>query len=184
MDRDRVRVELGAEHAGELLRLRDLDEDGSVQPAQDQAVSWVVGELEPPVAVHRLGHVDQERVRHRVARIGQQRIDDRLGVVTGGTRIPQPEGRQPVRVHVLGRTFQLGERRDGHPAVAGVLVVDLEEQGLVGLDDQRAAGHRCIASGLGAQVSRRQGVRRRNGQVLHAGYDHPERCLAPNGRKS
>jgi hypothetical protein len=87
-------------------------------------------------------------MRHRIARIGQQRIHDRLGVMTGGAGIPQPEGRQPVRVHMLGRALQLGERRDGHPAVAGVLVVDLEEQGLIGLDDQRAAGHRCIASGL------------------------------------
>jgi hypothetical protein len=38
-------------------------------------------------------------------------------------------------VDVLGRPLQLGEDRDGTTALAGLLVVDLEQQRLVGLDD-------------------------------------------------
>src|ERR1041384_2446050 len=41
----------------------------------------------------------------------------------------------------LRGTFQLGERRDGHPGVVGLRVIDLEQQRLVGLHDQRAVGH-------------------------------------------
>jgi hypothetical protein len=44
-------------------------------------------------------------------------------------------------VHVLGGTLQLGERRDQHPARQCVRMIDLEEQCLVRLHDQRATGH-------------------------------------------
>ena len=57
--RDRVRVDLRAEHVGELLRLGHLDEDGAVGGAQHQAVHRVVGQLQPAVPVHRLGDIDQ-----------------------------------------------------------------------------------------------------------------------------
>ena len=40
-----------------------------------------------------------------------------------------------------GDALELGERRDRLAAVVGVLVVDLEQQGLVGLDDQGSVGH-------------------------------------------
>ena len=112
-----------------------------VQAAQHQAVRRVVDQLQPAVPVHRLGDVDQQRVRHRVARVLEQRVDHALGVVAGGAGVPQPERGQPVGVHVLGRALQLGERRDRHPAGLRVRVVDLEQQGLVGLHDQWSAGH-------------------------------------------
>jgi hypothetical protein len=44
-------------------------------------------------------------------------------------------------VHVLRRPLQLGERRDRDPRVVGARMVDLEQQRLVGLDDQWAVGH-------------------------------------------
>ena len=43
--RDGVRVDVLAEHAGELLRLGDLDEYRPVQPAQHEPVRRVVGQL-------------------------------------------------------------------------------------------------------------------------------------------
>ena len=58
---------LVAEHPGELLALGDLDQHGPVEGAQHQAVGRVVDQLQPAVPVHRLGDVDQQRVRHRVA---------------------------------------------------------------------------------------------------------------------
>ena len=77
--------------------------------AQHQPVRGVVDQLQPPVPVHRLGDVDQQRVGHRVAREPHQRVDDPLGVVPGGAGVPQAQRGQPVRVDVLRRAFQLGE---------------------------------------------------------------------------
>src|SRR5690606_6882415 len=64
-----------------------------------------------------------------------------LGVVARGARVPERERGDPVGVDVLGGAFELGERGDGGPRGGGVRVVDLEQQRLVGLDDQRPVGH-------------------------------------------
>jgi hypothetical protein len=62
-----------------------------------------------------------------------------FGVVPRGPRVPKPERREPVGVNVFGRALEFGEGRDGHAAHCRVWVVHLEEQGLVGLDDQGPA---------------------------------------------
>ena len=105
---------------------------------QHQPVHRVLLQPQPAVARHRLGDVDQQRVRDGVAAELQQRVDHLLGVVAGGPRVPQAQRRQPVGVDVLRRPLELGERRDRLAAVGGALVVDLEQQGLVALHDQRA----------------------------------------------
>ncbi|CAM5299286.1 hypothetical protein STANM309S_04288 [Streptomyces tanashiensis] len=74
--------------------------------------------------------------RHGVPRVLDERVDDLLGVVPGGPRVPQTQRRHPVGVDVLRRPLQLGERRDGPTAGLGELVVDLQEQRLVALDDE------------------------------------------------
>ena len=74
----------------------------------------VLLEAQPAVAVHRVGDVDEQRVRHGVAAEAHQRVDDLLGVVPGGAGVPQAERREAVGVHVLGRALELGERRDRH----------------------------------------------------------------------
>ena len=61
----------------------------------------VVEQLQAAVAVHGLGHVDEQRVRHRVAGVFEQRIDDGFGVVPGRASVPQAEWRQSIGVHVL-----------------------------------------------------------------------------------
>ena len=107
---------------------------------QHQPVHRVLLQPQPAVARHRLGDVDEQRVRDGVAAVLQQRVDDLLGVVAGGARVPQPERREPVGVDVLRRPLELGERRDRLAAVGGLLVVDLEQQRLVALDDQGSVG--------------------------------------------
>ena len=99
-------------------------------------------EPQPPVPVHRVGDVDEQRVRHGVAAVAHQRVDDLLGVVAGGPRVPQAQRRQPVGVHVLGGALELGERGDRLAALGRQRVVDLEQQGLVALDDQGSVGGR------------------------------------------
>ena len=42
---------------------------------------------------------------------------------------------------MLGSTLQFGERCDGRAGGACMLVIDLEQHRLIGLDDQRAVGH-------------------------------------------
>jgi hypothetical protein len=43
---------------------------------------------QPAVTVHRLGDIDQQCVWHRIAAVGQQRIDHLLGVMAGSAGIP------------------------------------------------------------------------------------------------
>ena len=61
--------------------------------------------------------------------------------MAGGTGVPETEGSQPVGVDVLRGALQLGKGGDGPPALVGPVVVDLEQECLVGLDDQWAIGH-------------------------------------------
>ncbi|MGY3681879.1 hypothetical protein ACVWXU_005502 [Streptomyces sp. TE33382] len=124
----------------DLLRAEDLLQHGPVGAGQHQTVHRVLGQGEAPVPRHRLGDVDEQGVRHGVAGVLHQRVDDLLGVVAGGAGVPQPERGEPVRVDVLGRTLQLREGCD-HPAAGlGLLVIDFEEQRLVALDDE-GSGH-------------------------------------------
>jgi hypothetical protein len=104
-------------------------------------VRGIVGELQPAVTIHGVRDVDEQRVRHRVTREPQQRVDHAFGVVTSGARVPQAQRGQPVGVDVLGGALELGERRDRHAAGGRLGMVDLEQERLVGLDDQRAIGH-------------------------------------------
>jgi hypothetical protein len=92
---------------------------------------------EPPVAVHGVGHVDQQGAGHRVAAVREEDVDHLLGVVAGGPGVPESQRGQPVGVDVLRRPLELGERGDGDPAGRGVGMVHLEQQGAVRLDDER-----------------------------------------------
>ncbi len=105
-------------------------------------------DLQPQAAVaaHDLGHVDQEGLGHGVAGPAQEGVDDLLGVVAGGAGVPEAEGAQPVGVDVLGRALELGEGGDVGPARLGVGMVDLQQQGPVGLDDQGAVHPRSLSS--------------------------------------
>ena len=132
----------GADERDHLLAPQHLLEHRLVERGEDEAVLLVLGQLEPAVARHGLGHVDEQGVGHGVAGVGEQRVDHLLGVDPRRAGVPQPERGEPVGVDVLGRPLQLGERRDRPPARRRVGVVDLEQQGPVGLDDQGAVGHR------------------------------------------
>ena len=107
---------------------------------------------EPAVAVHRVGDVDEQGVRDGVAAVGDQRVDDLLGVVAGGAGVPQAERGEPVGVDVLGGALELGERRDGPAGGLGVGVVDLEQERLVALDDQGSVSHGLRANAAGPVV--------------------------------
>ena len=137
-----------------------LLEHRAVGGDQDQPVHRVLLQAQPPVPRHRLRDVDEQRVRDRVAGVAQQRVDDLLGVVAGGAGVPQPQRGQPVGVDVLRRALQLGERRDRLAAVGCAFVVDLEQQGLVGLDDERAVMHRSSLRAAPHDGRARRGRRR------------------------
>ena len=140
---DGVGVDSLADERLHLLAADDLFEHGAVSGDEDQAVHGVLLEPEPAVAGHRLGDVDEERVRDCVAAVLEQDVDDLLGVMPGGAGVPEAQRRQPVGVHMFGGALELGERCDGPTAVLGAVMVDLEQEGLVGLDDR--AGHRSHA---------------------------------------
>ena len=160
---DGVVVDAGADQALDLGGLQHLGEHRPVGRDQHQAVGRVLLDPQPAVAVHRVGDVDQQAVRDGVAAVREQGVDHLLGVVAGGARVPQAQRRQPVGVDVLRRTLELGERGDRDPAGLGGGVVHLEEQGLVGLDDEGAG------RGIRHPVKRRRGV---------VGWAHPGRGTA------
>ena len=138
---DRVVVDARPDHRCDLLAPQHFGEDCPVGAHEDEPVHGMLVEPQPAVARHRLGDVDEHRMRDGVPAVPEQCVDDRLGVVAGGTGVPQSERRQPVGVDVLGCPLELGERRDLATRVLGGRVVHLEEEGFVRLDDERAVGH-------------------------------------------
>ena len=147
VDDDVGRVDAGAEQAGGALGADHLDQHRRVERVQDQAVHRVLDQLQAAVAGHRVGDVDQQRVRDRVAGVLEQDVDDLLGVVAGGARVPQAQRGQAVGVHVLRGALELGERGDRAAAGLGLVVVDLEQERLVALHDQGTVGHVDSSSG-------------------------------------
>ena len=131
----------------------------SLTPINTFRVMELADELQPAEPRHRLGDVDEQRVRDGVAAVAQQDVDDLLGVVAGGAGVPEPERGEAIGVDVLRRALELGERRDRAAARVGVGVVDLEQQRLVALDDERArhgvtSTIRCTATVSSASRSR------------------------------
>ena len=100
-----------------------------------------LGQLQPPVATHGVDDVDEQRLRDGIAGEADERVDDLLRVVPGGTGVPQGQRGDAVGVDVLRRAFELGEGGDRRARLGGSRVVDLEQQSLVGLDDQWPVGH-------------------------------------------
>jgi hypothetical protein len=133
---DAVVVDARADERLDLLAAQHLLEHGAVVRVQHQSVDRAHLQLQAAVAPHRLGDVDEQRVRDGVAREPQQGVDDHLGVVARGPGVPQPERGEPVGVHVLRGPLELRERGDGVTALLGQRVVDLQQEGLVALDDQ------------------------------------------------
>ncbi|MPM77988.1 hypothetical protein SDC9_124998 [bioreactor metagenome] len=138
VDRDRVGVDDLAEHPRHLLGPGHFGEHRGVGGDQHQAVHRMLLDPQPPVPVHRLGDIDQQRARHRVARIGQQHVDDLLGVMARGPGVPQAQRGEPIGVDVLGGPLQFRERGDRQPALVGQRVVHLEQERTVRLHDQRS----------------------------------------------
>ena len=110
VDQDGRVVDAGAEQRGDLAAAQHLLQHGRVDRLEHQAVPRVVGDLQPAVARHRLGDVDEQCVRDGVAGVPQERVDHLLRVVPGSPGVPQPEESEPVNVDVLGSALQLGER--------------------------------------------------------------------------
>jgi hypothetical protein len=116
---------------------------------QDELVA-ILGQGEPAVAVHRVGDVHEQGMRHGITAVGDEGVDDLLGVVPGGAGIPQAERGQPIGVHVLGCAFQLGKRCDSPARRLSVRVVDLKEECLVALNDQGSVSHGVSINAIAA----------------------------------
>ena len=167
---DRVLVEALAEHRRDPLGPRHLDEDRPVQRAQHQSVDRIVLQPQPAVAIHRVGDVDEQRMRHRVARVPHQRVDHLLGVMPGGTGVPQRERGDPVGVHMLRRALQLGKRRDRRPRLSRARMVDLQQEGLVRLHDQRAVHHASTVQAAADEACGRRPSLWMNGRMHRGGH--------------
>ena len=142
VDKDRVGVHSLAEERLDAAVPQHLLEDRPVGRAQDQPVGRVLLDRQSPVAGHRLGDVDEKALRHGIPAVSQERVDDLLGIVAGGTSVPEPERGDAIGVDVFRSALKFGERSDVAARGLGSLVVDLQQEGFVALDDERPAGHR------------------------------------------
>ncbi len=141
MHHDRIVVDPGTEHRLNFLVPQHFFQYGPIETDQHQTVRGMFHQLEPAVAGHGLDHIDQQRLRYRVTRIVDQRVDNLLGVVAGRAGIPQRQRCHPIGVHMFGCAFEFGERCDRLPRGIGLLVVHLQQQGFVALHDERSVRH-------------------------------------------
>ena len=130
-----------------------------------------LGELQAAVAAHGVDDVDEQRLGDGVAGEADERVDDLLGVVPGGPRVPQRQRGDAVGVDVLGGAFELREGSDRRAGLRSGRMVDLEQQGLVGLDDQGPVGHSAFPS-YGPSTGR--AVEARSGGVGNPGPTRPD----------
>ena len=154
MHDDGVLVEPGAQHGGDLLVAQDLLEDRAVKADQRQSVGGMLHQLQPAVARHGVDDVHQQWLGDGVAGEAHQGVDHLLGVVPRGAGVPERQRGDPVGVNVFRSAFEFGERGDRRTRGVGLLVVDLEQDRLIGLNDQRAVGHRP-SLWEGTDISRR-----------------------------
>ena len=138
-------VDSGAQHRGDLLVAQDFLKHRAVQTQQHQPVHGTLDQLQPAVAGHGVDDVDQKRLRNSVAGVADQSVDHLLGIVARRTRVPQCQRGDPVGMDVLRCPFQFGEWRDSGSRGTGHLVVDLQQDGFIGLDDQWSVGHAVVA---------------------------------------
>ncbi len=168
---DRVLVDAITDEGLDSLVPQHFREHGAVGGAQDEE-PVLLGEGEAAVARHRVRDVDEQGVRHGVAAVRHQRIDDLLRVVSGRAGVPQTERSDAIGVDVLRRSLQLGERCNGAPCLGRLGVVDLEQEGLVALNNQCAVSHATSVGvvGIGAVAA-----------VVHvAGNAEREECNRPD----
>ena len=168
---DGVGVDTRAEHRSDPALPEYLLEYGPIQRDEHQAVDRRLGELQAAVAAHGVDDVDEQRLGDGVAGEADERVDDLLGVVPGGPRVPQRQRGDPVGVDVLGGAFELREGSDRRAGLRSGRMVDLEQQGLVGLDDQRPVGHSAFPS-YGPSTGR--AVEARSGGVGNPGPTRPD----------
>ncbi len=136
VDDDGVVIDAGAKHRRDLLVAQHFLKHRAVQAHQRQAMGRVLDQLQSSVAGHGVDGVDEQGLRHRVAGVTDQRVDDLLGIMAGGASIPQCQRCDAVGVDMFGCTFQLGERRDGGACSAGQFMVDFQQHRLIGLHYQ------------------------------------------------
>ena len=148
MNDNRIVIKPDANHRRNFRAAQHFFKNCTVDRTQHETMRRVVGELQSPVARHRLGDVDQQCVRHRITAVFQQRVDNFFSVVPCRPRVPETQRREAIRVHMLGRTLEFGERRDRPTALTREFVFDLEQQCLVGLHNQGSVGHLTIVPGV------------------------------------
>lgn len=102
---------------------------------------WVLDELQPPVAIHRVGNVDEQRLRNGEPRVGFQHVHDLLRVVPCRAGVPQRQRGDAVGVHVLGCALQLRERRQRGARLLRLFVVDFQQHGLIRLHNERSVSN-------------------------------------------
>ena len=61
--------------------------------------------------------------------------------MAGCTRIPEGQGGNPIRVDMLGGTFQFCERRYRSSDLVGLWMIDFKQHSVVRLNNERTISH-------------------------------------------
>ena len=136
MNSHRIGIDI-RQHWLDLLVALDFRQNRRVFGFQDQPVCGMFSQRQPSITIHRVGDIDQQRLWNGEAGIPFQHIHDLLGVMSRSTRVPQRQWCNAVRVYVLWSAFQFCKRCQRVTGIARRWVIDLQQDGLIGLNDQR-----------------------------------------------
>src|SRR5882762_1814561 len=90
-------------------------------------------QLQFSVALRVLRNFNLDMTRHIVLREPAQLLADRFDRHAGGTRVPDGERRDAIRVNMLGRLHQFGKTRERIPRLDIARTVDLDQNRVVTL---------------------------------------------------
>ena len=115
---------------------RDFGDEGAIV-GLDQQIAVVARQADAPVARDLLHDVGADVGRHIVLGELIEFAQHFVGLQAGRGRIPQRERRDAVGVQIFRAFFQLGKARQRIARIFVQIVLRFEQDGFIGLDDQR-----------------------------------------------
>ncbi|CAB4615404.1 unannotated protein [freshwater metagenome] len=113
-----------------------LDQNCRAVRGQFESAIFGAPDDQAAVARHGFDDVGAHRGWYRELRVAIENSKNEIGVVTGGTRIPEAKFCNSVGVNVLGSTLELSKNGQIVSGINRIGVINLKQSGLVALNNQ------------------------------------------------
>jgi hypothetical protein len=113
----------------------DLNQHYACGRSQDQFIVFVAFDHEAAVAPHGFGNVSANRSWYSKLGIAVKHTENKICVVAGCARVPQPKASDAIGVHVLGGAFKFSENGEVMARINCERVVNFEQCGFIALND-------------------------------------------------